>query len=275
VDLQLRRLGVVLALAGLVLCGPGAPDALAGAVWKELSRTPAPEPVLALAFVGAGRLLVLSPLSVSLWQLDAAPRREARIAWPEAASPVRHAGGAIIARAGDPAAWLLTSHAARPRLLRIEGARLVLDVEAEAAPWPDAPLGLRFRAGTNLLEGLEAGVTRPALVALDPVSRAAVAEDGTLLVNAAPAGVRVGAAIATLWPGTLLASAAEPPGAEDALILLSRERGRWRLAPALRVAGVVRALAVNPEGAAAARVVVAIATPGGHELVCFEARARP
>ncbi len=271
----MRRPAVVLVLAGLVLCGPGAPAAYAGVVWKELSRTPAPEPVLALAFVGAGRLLVLSPLSVSLWQVDAAPRLEARIAWPEAPSPVRHAGGVIIGRAGDPAAWLLTSHAPRPRLVRIEGARLVLDVEAEAAPWPDAPLGLRFRGGTNLLEGLEKGAERPALVTLDPVSRAAVAEDGSLLVNAVSIGLRVGSAIATLWPGSLLASAADPPGAEDALVLVTREGGHWRVAPAIRVAGVVRALAVDAEGAAAARVVVAVVAAGGNELLQFEARPRP
>lgn len=268
---------MVLALAGIGLCGSLASGAPPGVEWKELSRTPSPEPVLALAFVGAGRLLALSPLSVSLWRLDSSElRREARIVWPEEPATVRHAGGAILGRPGDPAAWLLSSHAPRARLVRIEGGSLVLDAEADAAPWPEAPEGLRFRAGTNLLEGLELDGSRPALIAVDPAAGAAVLEDGGLLVGAVLTEARAGGAVATLWPGALVVSSAEPPGSSDTLVVRSRAGKAWSSGSALRIPGSVRAVAALPTETGAARVAVALArASGGVELRMFEARLRP
>jgi hypothetical protein len=194
---------------------------------------------------------------------------------PDAALPVRHAGGLILGHIDDSAAWLLSSHAPRARLVRIDGRRLLLDAEADAVPWPDAAQGLRFRMGTNLLEGLEVAGARPALVAVDAASRAAVVEDGALLVDSAPTGTRVGGAVATLWPGMLIASAADPPSSEDSLLVLSRVGGAWRVAPGIRVGGAVRALAAHADGAATGRVAVAVAAAGRFELLHFEARRRP
>src|SRR5436189_118171 len=83
---------------------------------------------------------------------------------------------------------LLSSHAREARLARIDAGRLSLAETAEAAPWPGAREGLRFFAGTNRIDGLAAaGVAQP-LLALDVRSRAAVRDDGMLLVNGEETG---------------------------------------------------------------------------------------
>jgi hypothetical protein len=143
-----------------------------------------------------------------------------------------------------------------------------------AAPWPSAPEGLRFRPGTNLVEGIRGDAGAFAILALDTASRAVVREDGMLICDEREAGIRVGSAIASLWPDSLLASTAAPPGAEDALLLLRRARGSWERSWSAALPGSVTAVAARPE-TRGADVVVALQTAAGHELLRLELRPAP
>jgi hypothetical protein len=222
--------------------------------------------------VGERRALALAADSVSLWRLErAAARLEARESWSEATSPVRHAGALIVSRPDEKAAWLLSSHAQGARLVRVEGARLLLSGAADAAPWPDAPEGLRFQPGTNRIDGFATADGPQPLVALDPISRALVRDDGMLLVDSSETGVRVGSALASLWPRTLAASAPDPPSAQDAVVVLRKQSDRWEEALRIEVFGRVIALAGRGDGGAA-DLLIALLTPAGCELLRLELR---
>lgn len=243
--------------------------------WKELSRTAVDEPILALAFLSEGRLLALARGAISLWRVgNGGIRREARETWAVTSGPVRHAGGLIVGRPGERAAWVLSSHEARARLVRVDGARLALGDEADAAPWPNAPEGLRFRPGTNLLDGLVVGGAPLTVVSADSASFAVVLEDGALYVDSGATGVRVGGAIASLWHGTLLASAPLPPSEEDALLVLGSEGGAWRAVQRIGVRGTVAAVTARG-GVGVAEAVVAVVTGGRCELLHLELRLAP
>lgn len=272
--MPVARVGTLLGSLSLLCCVLSAapPPRLR---YRELSRARVDEPLLALAFVGEGRVLALAAGSVSLWRLEGGGlRREARETWPVAVAPVRHGGGLIVGRPDERAAWLVSSYAEGARLVRIEGPRLLLGDTADAAPWPNADEGLRFRTGTNLVDGLVTGDGAQPIVALDPVSRAVVREDGMLLVDSAPTGMRVGSAIASPWPRTLVASAPDPPSTEDALLVLRNDGSGWEEALRIRVPGVVSALAARG-GSGASDVVVALASAGGRELLRLELRPEP
>lgn len=272
--MPVARVGTLLGSLTLLCCvlSAAAPPRLRH---RQLSRALVDERVLALAFVGEGRVLALAAGSVSLWRLEGgALRREARETWPVAVAPVRHGGGLIVGRPDERAAWLVSSYAEGARLVRVDGARLVLGDTADAAPWPGAPEGLRFRPGTNLIDGLATGDGAQLIVALDPVSRAVVREDGMLLVDAVPTGMRVGSAIASPWPRTLVASAPDPPAVEDALLVLRYVGSGWQEALKIRVPGVVSALAARG-GSGASDVVVALVSAAGPELLRLELRPQP
>ena len=188
--------------------------------------------------------------------------------------PVRRAGAVIIGGPSDGAAWLLATSLEGAQLVRVEGPRLILSDTAIAAPWPQAPAGLRYRPGTNLVDGIGGADAPAAVVALDPAYRAAVREDGMLLLDATPAGIHVGGAVATPWPGVLLASGEGPPGVEDSLSAWRRRGDDWERFWSLSVPGAISALATRSEGRVA-DVVVAIETAAGAELLRLELRSTP
>jgi len=242
---------------------------------RQLFRVPIDEPVLALAFVGDGRILSLAADSLSLWRLeDDGARRVARATWPRGSAVVRHGGGLIVGRSDESAAWLLSSYAEGAQLVRVDGPRLVLGDVAAAAPWPSAPEGLRFRPGTNLVDGVGSDAGAFAIVALDTASHAVVREDGMLILEAGETQLRVGSAIASLWPDALLASGAGPPGAADALSLLRRAGAAWERVWSVALPGDVTAVAAR-SGARAADVVVALRSAAGPELMRLELRPAP
>jgi hypothetical protein len=259
-------------LLGLLLSTPPPSAAEPALQHKLLSRAASAEPILALSFVGEGRVLALAAGSLSLWRVDDGPPRiVARSAWAVTTPPVRHGGAVIVGTPSDGAAWLLSSYLERAQLVRVEGPRLVLVETADAAPWPQAPAGLRYKSGTNLVEGMSADAELD-ILALDPMSRAVVREDGTLLLDATPAGIRVGSAIASAWPGMLLASADRAPAGEDRVIAWRRTAGAWEECWSIALPGTVSALAARGDSRRA-DVLVALRTATGAELVHLELRS--
>lgn len=231
-------------------------------------------PVLDLAFLGDDRLLVLWPEEVGLYRWDqAALRLESRHALAGPRRAVRTPGGILWTSDRESAFWALTSRVGRATVFSAEGGRLAVSAPAEdSLPWPGVANGIRFRAGTNLVEA-EAALGVGPFLALDGEGAAlvAVAADGVLLTPGADgphAGPRVGACVATPRPDVLVASTPAPPGARDSLLFLDRrpphaERAR------LPVDGSVRALAARTAGARS-RVVAAVEDETGTSLLALE-----
>jgi hypothetical protein len=254
------------------------PAAAAGQVDVLGSSQSAPLPgrVLDLAFMGADRILVLGEDELSLYRLgegtlELAARR--RFAGP--LDPVRHPGGILRAVEGEGSAWAATSRARSAVLFGVEDAALVERQRAEAVPWPGSRDGLRFRPGTDLIEGSVDGLGGGPFLHLDETGLA-VDRDGRLLGLSGPPGeLRVGPTLAPLWPRHLAVSTAARPGERDSVLVLS-------LAPPLPprpigelpVPGSVRALAARTAANRAwlvAAVDVAGAVAGSYtSLVLFE-----
>jgi hypothetical protein len=221
---------------------------------STLRATAPASDIVALAWLTPSRLIVLRPESVALVRLDGGRAVvEAEAPLPPPRVPVRKPGGLIAGPSGG-SVWVMTSRAPRAALFDIERRGLRWRSEAEALPWPGAP-GLRFRPSTNLIEGPLAGHAGPFL-AVEP-SGAAVAADGTLLRSE----LRVGNALAALWPGWLIASSARPPAEDDSVTVLSPEG----VALELKIAGSVSALAAR---VAREKAFVAVVTPA--ELLVVE-----
>lgn len=215
------------------------------------AEAPAPD-VLALAWADRSRLVALRPDSVALVRLDGGRAvLEAEEPLPGARVAVRKPGG-LIAGPSAGSVWVMTSRAPLAALFDIDRRGLRRRSEAEALPWPGGP-GLRFRPGTNLIEGTLAGHPGP-FVALDS-SGAAVTADGTLVAaGTALPELRVGNALAALWPGWLVVSSARPPSDEDSLTVLPPDGA----ALVVKIAGSVSALAARVERE---KAFVAVATP--------------
>ena len=134
--------------------------------------------------------------------------------------------------------------------------------EAEALPWPGCPAGLRYRPGTNVLEGEIAGVGPGPFLALeDAVPDMAVSAAGVLR-TAAEGHLTVGAGLAALWPGVVAASSPLPPGEEDAILIIATAGAGPRVLGSVPVEGAVRALAGRALDKAM-RLVAAVEEPGG------------
>jgi hypothetical protein len=258
-------------LLSLVPAGPtggAGPLAVVG-----LRRTPPVDGrVLDVAPVGEDRVLVLYDDALALYRLDEAglsllSRREL----PAPSSPVRFPGGTIFLPAAEGAAWVLTSRLSRAVLFGLDGGRLEERQQAEALFWPRTPRGLRYRAGTNLLEGAVADLGDGPFLRLE--SRAAVTPDGRLRI-ASPEGprtldVRVGAGLARLSPDLLAAAGGDPPGPRDAVLLLdARDPSRPPL-QTLPVDGAVRALGGRGTPARM-RLVAAVEEDRGTHLVLID-----
>jgi hypothetical protein len=247
--------------ASLLALAARPPAAAAGQVDLVGSSQSAPIAgrVLDMAFVGEGRLLVLSEDDLELYRfteggLLLASRR--RLAGP--LEPVRHAGGLLRAVEREHAVWAATSRSSGALLFAVEEGGLVERQRAEAVPWPGSPGGLRFRPGTDLIEGQIEGLGSGPFVHLDETGLA-VDRDGRLLgAGGAVSELRVGPPLATLWPRQLAASSAAPPGERDSVLILSMAPPTGpRVISELPVTGSVRALAAQVSGHTA-RLVAAV-----------------
>jgi hypothetical protein len=234
-------------------------------------------PVLALAPLDSSHLLLLEDDRLSVWRITAtALVREGERETP-AAERVRWPAGLIHAPAGEGSAWVLRSGWGEARLVRRDDSAtggLAEDSQAVALPWPGAPpSGVRFRAGTSLVEGPLAALGDGPYLALAETGGAAVDAEGVLRVAHAgdPASpverLRVGSALAQPWPDTLVASSAAPEPPDALLVIL--------LAPQPCVAtrvpldGRVRALAATTNGAGAT-IFAALEDGTGSRIVRVE-----
>jgi hypothetical protein len=253
---------------------PGAAGAVD--VVRQERSAPLAGPVLDLAFLGDDRLLVLWPEEVGLYRWDqAALRLESRHVLSGPRRPVRMPGGLLLTSDRENAFWALTSRVPRATVFAVEGARLSVASGAEdSVPWPGIANGVRFRPGTNLVEGAPEALGGGPFLALDGDGAALVAigADGTLLTaggaDGPHAGPRVGACVATPRPDTLVATAPGPPGARDALLFLDRRAPHAERAR-LPVDGAVRALAARAAGTRS-RVVAAVESEGTTSLLAIE-----
>jgi hypothetical protein len=263
--------------AGVLALAARPPAASAGQVDLVSSSQSAPlaGPVLDLAFMGPDRLLVLGEDELSLYRVSEnglvlASRR--RFGGP--LDPVRHPGGLLRAVEREHSAWAATSRAAGALLFAVDEAGLVERQHADAVPWPGSAAGLRFRAGTDLIEGTIEGLGSGPFLHLD-ASGLAVDREGRLLGAEGAAGdLRVGPTVALLWPRHVAVSTAVAPGERDAVQVVSLAPPLPRVISELAVAGSVRALAAHAT-ARTARLVAAVETAGATggvetHLVVFE-----
>jgi hypothetical protein len=224
---------------------------------------------LAIAWIDDVRLLVLAPQRVSLLRLEAGRQQElASVELPGPFLPVRKNAGMIALAAESRDAWVLTNSMARAVLVGVEQDRLVLGATADAIPWPGLPGGIRYREGTNVLQGVVPEENPQRLIGLAPGrSDIAVDDDGELLALAPGAahveeGIRVGPVLAGLGSDDIIASSADPPGDHDTLVLVHRDGDEWTTRRCLTVSGAVTALAARL-AAGRAHVACACSLPGG------------
>jgi hypothetical protein len=241
----------------------------------SLARTPPLDaPVLDVAWTGADELAVLGPEALAVYHASPGGLTlTARQPIPPR-TQARAPAGVVLLAPREESLWVLSNRAAGALLFAREPGGLVPRGEAEALPWPGSRNGLRYRPGTNLLEGTLSGLGDGPFLEVLAGGGAAVGPEGRLMLprpGPEPA-TRVGPALATLWPPLLLAASADPPGASDRLLLVDAETGR--VAEALRVDGAIRAVAARqtPQGA---RVALGVAEPDGtSRLVVFDVRRR-
>lgn len=166
----------------------------------------------------------------------------------------------------DSAVWILTDAATEASLLAVSGEALAHRSDARSLPWAGSADGLRFRPGTSLVEGRIPGLRAGPFLTIvaAPGGLLAVRPDGRLL-RARPdgpedTGLRVGSALAGLWPGIVAASSPRPPGTADEVLLLSLDPSP-AVASRLPVEGTITALAGASAGSTA-ELVAAVAEPG-------------
>jgi len=235
------------------------------------TRTPPLEkPVLDLALVDDQRLVLLHPDSATLvLARDASLAVRSELSLPGPLLPVRATGGVIVRGQETETFWLLTNRTNAAVLVAIQGDRLVEQRRAGAIPWPNSAQGLRYRTGTNLLEGLPSALGSGPHLALAADGRLAVSSAGALLRADGDTGLRVGPSLASLWPGLLAASSAEPPGAEDSVLILSLESEPPRVVDSFAVEGAIRALGARARGDRL-RLVAGVDLAASHHLLFLE-----
>ncbi len=262
-----------LGVAGVCAAGSGpTAEAPGRAKAERLSSGPAADRPLALAFAKQGRLLAVTRRALRLFELeDAAAKTVAELGLPEPLHPVRKAAALLAVDGAASTAWVLTNRAEKACLVAVEGDRLSLRAQADALPWPGSPLGVRYREGTDWIEGRVEGLgAGPFLTLLDGDDALGVSPDGRLLGAGPPlekgeAPMIVGPTLARLWPGAIAASTAAPPESGDAILVLDRERAAPGEARALAVDGAIRAIASwrTSQGAV---LVFSTDTSQGYEL---------
>jgi hypothetical protein len=248
---------------------------------RPTGRTPLlEEPVLDLAFFGDERLVVLGPDAVALYRWEEAGLTlESRQPWPGHLDTVRFPGGLLRMAEKDAAFWALTSRSPRALLFALEGGRLAERQDADALPWPACPAGLRYRAGTNLIEGSVAGLGPGPFLGLDDSSPGLAVDAEGVLLDGAATGPTVGPALASLWPGVVAAASPRPPGESDAILIVSTRDGSpegARVMDSVRVDGAVRALAARARGESMRLVAAVEDEEGGARLLVMDlARLQP
>jgi hypothetical protein len=264
----------LLSLVPALPAGGAGPLAVVG-----FRRTPMLEGrVLDVAPVGDDRVLVLYEEALALYRLDEGglallSRREL----PAPSLPVRFPGGTIFLPPAEGAAWVLTSRSPRAVLFALDGGHLEERQQAEALFWPRTPRGLRYRPGTNLLEGAVADLGDGPFLRLDPRG-AALTADGRLRIGS-PEGpraveLRAGGGLARPAPDVLAVAGGEPPGARDSVLLLdARDPDRPPL-QSLPVDGAVRALGARGTSARM-RLVAAVEEGRGTHLVLIDLAPSP
>lgn len=237
-------------------------------------RTPLLEGrVLDLALVGDDRVLVLYDDALTLYRLeDAGLALLSRRELPGPLLPVRFPGGTIVLAPAEGSAWVLTSRSPRAVLFGLDGGRLEERQQAEALWWPRTPHGLRYRPGTNLIEGAVEDLGDGPFLRLD-ARGVALTPEGRLRLASPEGGhtldVRAGGALARLGADLLAVPGADPPGSRDAVLLLdARDPGRPPL-QSLPVDGSVRALGGRGT-AARMRLVAAVEEERGTHLVLID-----
>jgi hypothetical protein len=244
--------------------GSGVPGATLEVTARSQSET-LRGPVLDLALPSEESVLVLTPATIALYHWSARGLMlDSSQELPGPLASVRHPGGLLLPDAAEYSAWVATSAMAQAVLFEIEGARLVERARAAALPWKDAPLGLRYRSGSDWIEGPLPGLGPGPFLALEPALEGiALSTAGELLVASADgvarSGLVAGPALAALWPPFFAAASAEPPQAKDHVLVFEWNGTEVRAGPLLPVVfeGAVRALAAR-RTAEGARLVVAV-----------------
>jgi hypothetical protein len=269
-------------LSALVLLG-GLAAAATTPTWNGsvalLGRHPIGERVVALAFIDDTRLLLLTPEEVLLYRsTEPAPAIVARLSLPGSRRPARVSAGLIVVDSDASAAWVTTNRCDHAALIEWNGERLAVRAEADALPWPGSETGLRYREGMDWLDGeLPALGSGPFLAIESRGSRLAVAPDARVVLagrsreraDAEPGGgTRVGPTLAPLWPESVAASTARPPGAGDALLVLTVDGAQVRVESALETEEAIRALASRPVGSAM-RIAMATRDAEGHVRIAI------
>ncbi len=253
---------------GVVSLAPTAPTPARGLV--ALGRTslsaPVEGPLLAIAWLGDDDLVLLSGDSASWHHVEAGQLRErARHALKTQGLPVRTPGGVLVP--ATLGVWAATSRSGPALLLQRDGEELRADTEQ---PWLPAARGrLRFRAGTNLLDGDLGPLGAGPFLAVSADGQAVVDSDGRLRVASGGrvlAGPRVGSAVDRVQDGLWVTSSASPPGESDALVFVARVQTGLRTVDQVPLAGTVRAIAVRRIGSAF-RVAAALETGRGTQVV--------
>jgi hypothetical protein len=188
VALVRRALRALAGTAVLALsCGlPALPAQPAPAILLEGSpfrRLALPIRVIDLAFIGKDRLVALSAEEVLLLAIgrDALTVLSRRLL-PGPLEVVRTPGALLQASEQDGAVWAMTSRSRRAVLFALERDGLAERDLAEALPFPGCARGLRFRPGTNLIEGELQGIgSGPFLDLAVSETVVAVSADGRLL----------------------------------------------------------------------------------------------
>ena len=225
-------------------------------------------PALALAAFPSERVAVLAPDALRLFRWQGGRLVPLGVyALPGPIEPVRFSGGLLLAH--DESIWLLRSGLAKAVLLAVDDrGGLSERVEAEALPWPDCPFGLRYRNGTNLLEGAAVGLGDGPFLALVP--GIAIDASGRLLVATAsgprPTDLSAGPALVSLGDGLFAAASADPPGPSDRILLFERDGDELRPSGSIPVAGAVRSLAIASPG----RLLAAVEADGKTLLSWFD-----
>src|SRR5439155_1646683 len=261
-------------LLSLVPAGPAGGAGLLAVV--AFRRTPLVEGrVLDVAPMGEDRVLVLYEDALALYRLDdAGLALLSRHALP-VSLPVRFPGGTIYVASGEGAAWVLTSRSPRAVLFGLDNGRLEDRQQAEALFWPRTPRGLRYRPGTNLLEGSVADLGDGPFLRLDPRGTA-LTPDGRLWMASSEGpravDVRAGGGLARPAPELIAVAGGDPPGPRDVVLLLdARDPGRPPL-QSLPGDGAVRALGARGT-AARMRLVAAVEEERGTHLVLMHLAA--
>lgn len=243
-----------------------------------LARTTSTEPLLALAFVSDTRLLALSAGAVMLLRADAPELTGvARLPLDGPLQAVRAPAGLLVVDPESDAAWIVTNRSVRTWLVAWSDDRLSLRAEAEAAPLPGSARALRYREGTNWIEGTVPHLGSGPFLAIELAERGwAVTTSARLLSNGAKSGKedderpRVGPTLAALWPGWVAASTDHRPGSGDALLILARHKGVVREIAALPTDESIRALASRRVGTHMRLAVASETAAGATRLILLE-----